>query len=50
MACDQDARSVRAGFLELAAAEPDRWVVVDGDLEPDVVEAEIVSGLSNLLT
>jgi dTMP kinase len=35
-------RRVRAGFLELAAAEPDRWVVVDGAQDPDLVFAEIL--------
>ena len=29
---------VRAGFLELAAAEPARWVVLDGTAAPDELE------------
>jgi dTMP kinase len=28
---------VRAGFAEMAAADPDRWVVIDGTLEKDAV-------------
>jgi dTMP kinase len=32
---------VRAGYQELAAAEPDRWIVVDADRAPDLVQAEI---------
>jgi dTMP kinase len=30
-------RRVRAGYLEMAAADPRRWVVVDGDRTPDAV-------------
>lgn len=32
---------VREGYLELAAAEPDRWTVVDGHADVDAVAAEI---------
>jgi dTMP kinase len=32
---------MRAGFLELAAAEPDRCVVVDGDRTPEAVAADV---------
>jgi dTMP kinase len=32
---------VRAGFLELAQAEPDRWVTVDAAQTPDAVQAAI---------
>jgi dTMP kinase len=28
---------VRAGFAEMAAADPDRWVVIDGTIEKDEV-------------
>jgi dTMP kinase len=33
---------VRAGFNEMAAADPHRWVVVDGNRPLDAVEADIV--------
>jgi dTMP kinase len=36
-------RRVRAGFLEMAAAEPDRWRTVDGQGAPDDVAAAIAS-------
>ncbi|MZR12667.1 dTMP kinase [Maritimibacter sp. DP07] len=32
---------MRTGFLELAAAEPDRCVVVDGDRTPEAVAADV---------
>jgi dTMP kinase len=38
-------RRVRAGFLALAAAEPDRFLVVDGSQPPDSIEAEIAEAL-----
>jgi dTMP kinase len=34
---------VRAGFAEMAAADPDRWVVIDGTLEKDAVAHAIRS-------
>ena len=34
---------VRRGYLDLAAADPDRWVVVSGDAPVDVVAAQIIS-------
>lgn len=34
---------VRKGYLELAAANPDRWVVVSGDAPVDEVAAQILS-------
>lgn len=34
---------VRAGFLELAAAEPERWVVVDADRDPDEVFEDVLA-------
>lgn len=37
---------VRAGFLALAAAEPDRFVVVDGMLPTDDVAREIATALT----
>ena len=36
-------RRVRAGFLALAAAEPDRFRVVDADREPDAVFAHVLA-------
>jgi dTMP kinase len=35
-------RRVRAGFLELAAAEPERWAVVDAARDPDIVFEEVL--------
>jgi dTMP kinase len=32
---------VRAGYQELASAEPDRWAVVDADRDPDLIQDEI---------
>ena len=32
---------VMAGFREMAAAEPGRWAVVDGDAPPDAVQAAV---------
>ena len=37
---------VRAGFLALAAAEPDRFVVVDGTAAPDAVAARILDAVA----
>jgi dTMP kinase len=34
-------RRVRAGYLELAALEPERWVVLDAALEPDELQAAV---------
>ena len=34
---------VRAGFLELAAAEPERWVVVDADRDPGEVFVDVLA-------
>ncbi len=42
-------RRVRAGFLELAAAEPDRFVVVDGSQQLERIEAEIIAAILNRL-
>jgi dTMP kinase len=38
-------RRVRDGFLVLAAAEPDRFVVVDGRQAPEAIEAAILATL-----
>lgn len=34
-------RRVRRGFLELAAAEPQRWITIDAGRSPDQVQADI---------
>jgi dTMP kinase len=39
-------RRVAAGFDALAAAEPERWVVVDGDGTPDAVAARVWEAVS----
>lgn len=39
-------RRVRAGFLDLAAAEPGRWVVVDATRTPDEVAADVWSAVA----
>jgi dTMP kinase len=36
-------KRVRQGYLELAKAEPERWVVIDGCASPEEVEASIHS-------
>lgn len=40
---------VRNGYLELAAADPDRWVVVDGDAPVTEVAARVLSGVRGWL-
>ena len=37
---------VRSGYLAMAAAEPDRWVVINADRSPDVIHEEVVSVIS----
>jgi dTMP kinase len=39
---------VRAGFLELAALEPDRWRVVDASRAPEDVAEEVWSAVADL--
>jgi len=34
-------RRVRQGYLEMAQAEPERWVVIDADQQPDQVQSVI---------
>lgn len=41
---------VEAGFRQLAAADPERWVVVDGDADVDAVAATIWAELAPKLT
>lgn len=38
-------RKVREGYLAQAAAAPDRWLVVDGSLSREAVEAAVWAGL-----
>ena len=40
---------VRNGYLELAAADPDRWVVVDGDAPVEEVTSRVLSGVQGWL-
>jgi len=42
-------RRVRDGFLALAAAEPDRWVVVDATAAPDEVAANVLEAALAIL-
>lgn len=40
---------VRAGFREMAAADPQHWVVIDGNATVDAVEAEVASAVRSRL-
>jgi dTMP kinase len=42
-------RRVRAGYLELAAAEPRRWVVLDAARHPDEVAARVWDAVERAL-
>ena len=42
-------RRVRAGFLTLAEAEPERWLVVDGTLPPERIARQIWARVGPLL-
>lgn len=42
-------RAVRQGFLDLAAEQPDRYLVVDATLSPDDVHARVLARLAPLL-
>ncbi len=33
---------VRTGFLELAAADPERWTVIDADRDPETIQREVL--------
>jgi len=41
---------VRQGFLEEAAREPERWVVIDAEQDPDAVIAACYESISSRLT
>ena len=43
-------RRVRAGFLELAGEEPDRFLIVDATQSADAVAAEVMTAVEALLT
>jgi len=40
---------VRAGYDELAAREPDRWVRIDADREPDAVHRDVLAVVEGAL-
>ncbi len=40
---------VRNGYLAMAAAEPERWAVIDADRTPDEIHADVVSVLTRKL-
>ena len=42
-------RRVRAGYLEMIAAEPDRWVKIDGTQRVDQIQAPIRSEVEKRL-
>ncbi len=41
---------VRDGFRAQAAAEPSRWLVVDGALTPDAIASTVWSGIATILS
>lgn len=41
---------VRQAFLDMAAAEPQRYVVIDADRDPDTVAADIAAAVDRTLT
>jgi dTMP kinase len=38
-------RRVREGYLEMAASDPDRWVILDGSATPDEVAAAVAQAV-----
>jgi dTMP kinase len=42
-------RKVRDGYLELAADEPERWLVIDGTLPPAEISKIVWDGVSRIL-
>ena len=43
-------RKVRQGYLDQAAGDPDRYLVVDAAAEPDAVFAQLITGLESKLS
>ena len=41
---------VRAGYLDMAAAEPERWAVINADRPAEEIHAEVVSVLMKRLS
>jgi dTMP kinase len=46
---DEFHRRVRDGFLALAAADPDRWLVVDASATVDEIEASVLSRVLGII-
>ncbi len=46
---EEFAERVRRGFLDLAAADPDHWVVIDGRPSPDQVAEALVAAVAERL-
>ena len=37
---------VRNGYLEMAAAEPERWVVIDADRDRDAIQKDVLAAVT----
>jgi len=42
-------RRVRQGYLEMAAADPERWVVVDGEADEEAVASQVSAAVLSFL-
>ena len=42
-------KRVRAGYHELVASDPDRWIVINADRSPEIIQTELQEILSNRL-
>jgi thymidylate kinase len=40
---------VRAGFLELARGDPERWRIVDAARDPDAVFGDVLAAAESIL-
>lgn len=40
---------VRQGYLEMAASDPGRWVVIDADRDPDRIQVDVLSAVRGKL-